>query len=96
MREMERKSTEKKKKMRNMWTELELQSYIGLCDWPGSGEMSSTWRRIPGVGSVVAIPGCQLDYIWNELQFRIGRLTSDPYLEAWRSLSGSWYGDLEP
>ena len=45
---------------------------------------------------VVAIPGCQLDYIWNELQSRIGRLTSDPYLEAWRSLSGSWYGDLEP
>jgi hypothetical protein len=29
----------------------------------------------------VAIPGCQLDYIWNELQSRIGRLTSDPYLE---------------
>jgi hypothetical protein len=46
--------------------------------------------------SVVAIPGCQLDYIWNELQSRIGRLTSDPYLEAWRSLSESWYGDLEP
>ena len=45
---------------------------------------------------VVAIPGCQLDYIWNELQSRIGRLTSDPYLEAWRSLSGSWFGDLEP
>ena len=44
---------------------------------------------------VVAIPGCQLDYIWNELQSRIGRLTSDPYLEAWRSLSGSWYEDLE-
>ena len=34
--------------------------------------------------SVVAIPGCQLDYIWNELQSRIGRLTSDPYLEAGR------------
>jgi hypothetical protein len=33
---------------------------------------------------VVAIPGCQLDYIWNELQSRIGRLTSDPYLEARR------------
>jgi hypothetical protein len=31
---------------------------------------------------VVAIPGCQLDYIWNELQSRIGRLTSDPYLEV--------------
>ena len=33
---------------------------------------------------VVAIPGYQLDYIWNELQSRIGRLTSDPYLEACR------------
>ena len=46
--------------------------------------------------TLVAIPGCQLDYIWNELQSRIGRLTSDPYLEAWRSLSGSWFEDLEP
>jgi hypothetical protein len=45
---------------------------------------------------VVAIPGCQLDNIWNELQTGIGRLTSDPYLEAWRSLSGSWFEDLEP
>jgi hypothetical protein len=33
---------------------------------------------------VVAIPGCQLDYIWNEPQSRIRRLTIDPYLEAWR------------
>ena len=49
-----------------------------------------------GLEVVVAIPGCQLDNIWNELQSGIGRLTSDPYLEAWRSLSGSWYGDLEP
>jgi hypothetical protein len=45
-------------------------------------------RRIIGVHqprpSVVAIPGCQLDYIWNELQSRIGRLTSDPNLEFGR------------
>ena len=34
--------------------------------------------------TVVAIPGCQLDYIWNELQFRTGRLTCDPDLEAGR------------
>ena len=34
--------------------------------------------------AVVAIPGCQLDNIWNELQSGIGRLTSDPYLEARR------------
>ena len=38
---------------------------------------------------VVAIPGCQLDYIWNELQSSIGRLTSDPNLEAGRFLGVS-------
>jgi hypothetical protein len=41
-------------------------------------------QREDGLTSVVAIPGCQLDYIWNELQSRIGRLTSDPNLEAGR------------
>jgi hypothetical protein len=41
-------------------------------------------RVLVGMVVVVAISGCQLDYIWNELQSRIGRLTSDPYLEAWR------------
>jgi hypothetical protein len=30
----------------------------------------------------MAIPGCQLDYIWNELQSRIEGLTCDPDLEA--------------
>jgi hypothetical protein len=30
---------------------------------------SSGGKRLP---SVVAIPGCQLDYIWNELESRIG------------------------
>jgi hypothetical protein len=30
----------------------------------------------------MAIPGCQLDLIWNELQSRVGRLTCDPDLEA--------------
>ena len=29
---------------------------------------------------VMAIPGCQLDDIWNELQSRIGRLTYGPNL----------------
>jgi hypothetical protein len=28
----------------------------------------------------MAIPGCQPDYIWKELQSRIGRLTCDPDL----------------
>jgi hypothetical protein len=39
---------------------------------------------------VVAIPGCQLDYIWIELQSRIGKLTSDPNLEAGRSKFLTW------
>jgi hypothetical protein len=39
---------------------------------------------------VVAIPGCQLDYIWNELQSRIGRLASDPNLEAGRQKFLTW------
>jgi hypothetical protein len=33
---------------------------------------------------VVALPGCQLDYIWNELQSRIGGLTYDSDLEIGR------------
>jgi hypothetical protein len=77
----------------------------------GLGYLSKEWRevrdpyrrlggRTEGLegdkNPVVAIPGCQLGNIWNELQSGIGRLTSDPYLEAWRSLSGSWFEDLEP
>ena len=30
----------------------------------------------------MAISGCQLDYIWNELQSRSGGHTCDPDLEA--------------
>ncbi|EDL40959.1 mCG146153, partial [Mus musculus] len=33
---------------------------------------------------VMAIPVCQLDSIWNDLQSRIGGLTCDPDLEAGR------------
>jgi len=33
---------------------------------------------------VVAIPGCELDYKWNELQPRIVKLTFDPDVEAGR------------
>lgn len=29
---------------------------------------------------VMAILGCELDYMWNELQSRIGKLTFDPDL----------------
>jgi hypothetical protein len=35
---------------------------------------------------VVAIPGCQLDYIWNELQSRIGGHSCDLDLEAGRQV----------
>ena len=38
---------------------------------------------------MMAILGCQLDYIWNELQSRNGGLTRDPDLEA-----GGWYQGL--
>jgi hypothetical protein len=36
---------------------------------------------------VMAIPACQLDYIWNELQFRIGGHICNPDLEARRQVS---------
>jgi hypothetical protein len=35
-------------------------------------------------GKVMATPDCQLDYIWNELQSRIGELTYGLDLEAGR------------
>jgi hypothetical protein len=45
----------------------------------------------------MAISGCQLDYIWNELQFRNGMHTCDPDLEAGRQVSDLdlQNGDLE-
>ena len=39
---------------------------------------------------VMAIPGCHLDYIWNDLQFRIEGLTCDPYFEAGRYKFLTW------
>jgi hypothetical protein len=39
---------------------------------------------------LMAIPGCQLDSIWNELQSRIGGLTCDPDLEAGRYKFLTW------
>ena len=39
---------------------------------------------------VVAICGCQLDYMWKELQSRIWRLTCDPNLEAGRYKFLTW------
>lgn len=37
------------------WTEL------GLC-------MASPWIQVGGMGPVIANPGCQLDYSWNQLK----------------------------
>ena len=40
---------------------------------------------------VMAITDCRLDYIWNEIQFRLGGHTCDADLEAERHVS-----DLDP
>ena len=40
--------------------------------------------------TVMAIPGCQLDYVWTELQVRIGGHTCDPDLEAGRHNFLTW------
>ena len=47
-------------------------------------------RSFSYIPTVVAIPGCQLDYIPNELQSRIGRLTYNPHLEAERYKFLTW------
>jgi hypothetical protein len=39
---------------------------------------------------IMAIPGCQLDNIWDELQSRAGGLTCDPDLEAGRHKFLTW------
>ena len=55
-----------------------------------TGSLCLMNQRVSGSVSVVAIPGCQLDYMWNELQSRIGRLTYDPNLEAQRYKFLTW------
>jgi hypothetical protein len=44
-----------------------------------SGKLFPTLTFVP---SVMAIPGCQLDYVWNELQSRIGRLSRAVVMHA--------------
>ena len=47
--------------------------------------------RIEVKDGVMAIPGCQLDYIWNELQSRIGKLSPvSSHLEAGRYKFLTW------
>ena len=43
-----------------------------------------------GKASVMAIPDCQLDFTWNELQARIEGLPCDPDLEAIRHKFLTW------
>jgi hypothetical protein len=43
---------------------------------------------------VMAIPGCHLDYIWNELQSRNGGHTCDPDLKAVRHRLLTWTVDM--
>ena len=45
--------------------------------------------------SVMAIPGCQLDYIWNELQSRNGGHTCDPDLKSRRTQTSDLDLDME-
>jgi hypothetical protein len=54
------------------------------------GACQRCWASSPGLSAIVAIPGCQLDYIWNKLQSKIGRLTCDPNLEAGRYKFLTW------
>jgi hypothetical protein len=58
---------------------------------PGNSSYSQTYSwelqgsiLIFNIPVVIAIPGCQLDYIWNELQSRNRGHTCDPDLEAGR------------
>jgi hypothetical protein len=73
------------KKKKRMWIQRNVLSDLVsiLCKSPFTElpEEPITQDSIP---IVVAIPGGQLDYIWNEVQSKIGRLTSDPNLEAGR------------
>ena len=45
---------------------------------------------------MMAISGCQLDYMWTEVQYRNGGHTCDADLEGRRHrLLKTWNGDLE-
>jgi hypothetical protein len=44
----------------------------------------------------MAIPGCQVDYIWNELQSRFGGLTCDPDPEVGRHRGIEVMRNLDP
>jgi hypothetical protein len=53
--------------------------------------LASIWFPLKFMNtSVMAIPGCQLDYIWNEWQSKIRRITCNPDLEAGRHKFLTW------
>jgi hypothetical protein len=63
------------------WKDLPC-SWIGKINIVKMAIFPKAIYRFNAIRIVVAILGCQLDYIWNEPQFRIGRFTSDQNLEA--------------
>jgi hypothetical protein len=70
---------------------LQFPVLISFCD--GLQLHSETDPFLPSCswsGCVTAIPGCQVDYIWNELQLRNGELTCDPDREAGRLRLLTW------
>jgi hypothetical protein len=62
-----------------------------FCSWAANiGWLSQGLYSCTYIMTLVAIPGCQLDYIWNELKPRIGKLTCDPNVEAGRYKFLTW------
>jgi hypothetical protein len=53
-------------------------------------ELDTVFMPIIFWETIMAIPDCHLDSIWNELQSRIGGLTCDPDLEAGRHKFLTW------
>jgi hypothetical protein len=54
---------------------------LGLVTLVSSISSGSYSLSVSSYIGVIAIPGCQLEYIWNELQSRTGHHTCDTHLE---------------
>jgi hypothetical protein len=71
----------------------ELQLYkpsAQILNFSTAGSQHSDDQTVRWTPTVMAILGCQLHCIWNELQSRIGGLTCDPDLVAGRHKFLSW------